>query len=293
MIVTAQPKISPAIPRAPTARLLFIFWIGLNRMNVMTLQHLPLSVPAHFRIIAHRGASAYVPENTLAAFQLACAMGVTEIETDVQLTPDGVVVLCHDRTLARYGHGDRVVEATPWPELAGLDMGSWFSPHLHHDKRMLILHDLFAAFGDKLVYHVELKGDATPTALAAATHRLITDHGLQDACIITSFAYDSLQAMYQVDPTLRMGWLVQAIDGETVAQAQALALYQLCPRADLVTRAMVAQARASVTEVRAWGLLGTTTAGQAAEVQALIHNVLAAGCDGMTINWPDWVRHQA
>jgi len=262
-------------------------------MNVMTIQPLPLIVPPDFRVIAHRGASAYVPENTLAAFQLAYAMGVTEIETDVQITPDGVVVLCHDRTLARYGHGDRVVEAVPWPELAALDMGSWFSPHLHHDKRMLTLHDLFATFGDKLVYHIELKGHATPVVLAAATHQLIAAHGLQDVCLITSFAYDALQAMYQVDPTLRMGWLVPAIDGETIAKAQALALYQLCPRADLVTGEMVAQARAVVTEVRAWGLLGTTTAGQAAEVQALIRNVLAAGCDGMTINWPDWVRHQA
>lgn len=258
----------------------------------MTIEPLPLTVPARFRIIAHRGASAYVPENTLAAFQLAYDMGVTEIETDVQLTPDGVVVLCHDRTLARYGHGARVVEATPWAELATLDMGSWFSPHLHHDKRMLTLSDLFAAFGDKLVYHVELKGQATPAALAAATHRTITEHHRQDACIITSFAYDSLQAMVQVDPTLRLGWLVQTIDAATIAQAQALNLYQLCPRADLVTSAMVAQARPVVTEVRAWGLLGTTTAGQAAEVQAMIQNVLTTGCDGMTINWPDWVRRQ-
>ena len=180
-----------------------------------------------------------------------------------------------------------------WAELATLDMGSWFSPYLHHAKRMLTLHDLFAAFGDKLVYHVELKGQATPAALAAATHRAITEHTLRDACIITSFAYTSLQAMRRLDATLRMGWLVQAIDEETVAKAKALDLYQLCPRADLVTGDMVTQARAVVTEVRAWGLLGTTTAGQAAEVQALIHNVLTAGCDGMTINWPDWVRRQA
>ncbi|MCB0110369.1 MAG: glycerophosphodiester phosphodiesterase, partial [Caldilineaceae bacterium] len=46
---------------------------------------LPIPVSPAFRIIAHRGASAYVPENTLAAFELAQAMGVTEIETDVRL----------------------------------------------------------------------------------------------------------------------------------------------------------------------------------------------------------------
>lgn len=254
---------------------------------------LPIPVPSGFRIIAHRGASAYVPENTLAAFQLAHVMGVTEIETDVQITTDGVVVLCHDRTLARYDHGDQVVEAMAWDALSALDMGSWFSPHLHHDKRMLTLDDLFAAFGDKLTYHVELKGHAAVSQLAAATQRIIAGHGLQDACIITSFAYDSLVAMHQVDPSLRLGWLVQSIDDDVLDQARALRLFQLCPKADQVTQPMVARARTVVTEVRAWGLLGETVAKQATEVQALIHNVLAAGCDGMTINWPDWLRHQA
>ena len=62
---------------------------------------LPMPVPADFRIIAHRGASAYAPENTRAAFDLALQMGVTEVELDAQLTTDGVVALCHDETLAR------------------------------------------------------------------------------------------------------------------------------------------------------------------------------------------------
>lgn len=252
---------------------------------------LPINVPPAFRIIAHRGASAYVPENTLAAFQLAYEMGVTEIETDVQLTTDGIVVLCHDRTLARYGHGEQVVEEMPWERLAALDMGSWFSPYLHHDKRMMTLDDLLAAFGDKLTYHIELKGLAAPTQLAAATHSLLTKHRLQKACIITSFAYDSLAAMHAVDPTYRLGWLVQTLDDNVLAKAKALRLFQLCPKADQVAQAMVEQARSVVMEVRAWGILGERVAQQPAEVQTLIQRVLAAGCDGMTINWPDWVYH--
>ena len=253
---------------------------------------LPIPVPPAFRIIAHRGASAYVPENTLAAFQLAYAMGVTEIETDVQLTTDGVVVLCHDRTLARYGHGDQVVEEQTWAELAGLDMGSWFSPYLHHDKRLLTLTDLLATFGDRFTYHVELKGHAAVPQLAAATQRLIVEHRLQEHCIITSFADASLVAMRNVDPSLRLGWLVQDMDDAILARAKALGLFQLCPKADKVTKTLVQQARTVVTEVRAWGLNSDSVSSQAKEVQALIHNLLAAGCDGMTINWPDWVRHE-
>ena len=254
------------------------------------MSNLPVLVPPAFRIIAHRGASAYVPENTLAAFQLAYEMGVTEIETDVQLTTDGVVVLCHDRTLARYGHGEQVMEEMKWDDLATLDMGSWFSPYLHHDKRMLTLDELLATFGDKLTYHLEIKGHAPQ--LAAATHQLIITHRLHSNCFITSFDDNWLATMQQIDPTLRLGWLVTTIDEQVIARAKALQLYQLCPCADQVTANMVAQARTVVAEVRAWGLQSERVASQARDVQALIHNLLAAGCDGMTINWPDWVRRK-
>ncbi|MCB0064717.1 MAG: hypothetical protein KDE19_21485, partial [Caldilineaceae bacterium] len=215
---------------------------------------LPIPVPAAFRTIAHRGASAYVPENTLAAFQLALDMGVPDVETDVQLTTDGVAVLCHDRTLARYGHGDQVVEEMAWAELAGLDMGSWFSPYLHQDKRLTTLDVLFAEFGEKLIYHVELKGRAP--GLAAATHALITAHGLAANCFITSFSYEWLVAMHEIDSTLRMGWLVREINDEVWTKTAALNLYQLCPFAGTVTGEQVQRAKEIVSEVRAWGLLG-------------------------------------
>lgn len=250
---------------------------------------LPIPVSPSFRIIAHRGASAYVPENTLAAFQLALDMGVPDVETDVQLTTDGVAVLCHDRTLARYGHGNQVVEEMAWSDLVDLDMGSWFSPRLHHDKRLTTLGALFTAFGDNLIYHVELKGSAP--GLAAATHAIITEHNLADNCFITSFSYDWLVAMRAIDPSLRMGWLVREMTDDVLEKTAALQLYQLCPFAGTVTQELVERAREIVAEVRAWGLLGESASGQAAEVQALIHNVLDTGCDGTTINWPDWVRH--
>ena len=252
------------------------------------MPQLPITVPPQFRIIAHRGASAYTPENTLAAFELAAAMGVYEIETDVQLTTDGVAVLCHDRTLARYGHGERVVEDLDWASLAELDMGSWFSPHLFGQARMLTLDQLFTHYADKFTYHVELKGHAAQ--LPTVTARSIAAHQLRNACIVTSFDYASLVSMRAADPDIRLGWLVHTLDDEALAKARALNLYQLCPRADQVTRESADRARTVVAEVRAWGLQGDTVSGQAREVQALIRNVLVANCDGMTINWPDWVR---
>jgi glycerophosphoryl diester phosphodiesterase len=245
----------------------------------------PITVPDRFRIIAHRGASAYAPENTRAAFRLARDMGVTEFELDAQLTTDGVVVLCHDATLARYGHGGLVVEQMAWADLASLDMGSWFSPHLYRGERMLTLDALFAEHRDAATYHVELKGKGRP--LPAGVYDVIRHHGLQANCIITSFSYGMLLAMGALDGDLRLGWLVGDVNAEVLALAADARLYQVCPDAKVVTPETVTLARSVAQEVRAWGLSGAQH-----EVVALIEKVVAAGCDGMTINWPDWVRHE-
>ncbi len=253
---------------------------------------LPITVPAEFRIIAHRGASAYAPENTAPAFRLAHDMGSAEVELDAQLTTDGEIALVHDRDLARYGHGPQVVEQMSWAALAALDMGAWFSPFLYGGTALWRLDDLFAAYGDRFVYHVEIKGAVRE--LPAAVHAAILRHGLADQCIVTSFSYDALAAMHAIDADVRLGWLVHDIDDAALARARDLKLFQLCPAAATVTPEQVAQARRVTPEVRAWGLSGQHAPGaqsERGEVIALVERVLAAGCDGMTINWPDWVRH--
>ncbi|MEX1019180.1 MAG: glycerophosphodiester phosphodiesterase [Litorilinea sp.] len=247
---------------------------------------LPITVPSDFCIIAHRGASAYAPENSILAFDLALRMARPHVELDAQLTTDGRVALCHDSTLARYGHGDQTIESLDWATLAGLDMGAWFSPYLYAHTPMITLDQLFAYFGDRLFYHVEIKGKAP--GLPAAVHKLIRDAGLEDSCNITSFAYDALVAMRRVAPAARLGWLIPEITDAAVAQADALGLHQLCPRAAQVDAAAVKLARTVAPEVRAWGLMGTNPANPQHEVADLIERVVDAGCDGMTINWPDW-----
>jgi hypothetical protein len=78
-------------------------------------------------IIAHRGASAYAPENTLAAFKKAIDLGADGIELDVHLSKDGEVVVIHDRTIDRTSNGKGQVAEMSLKELKALDFGSWFS----------------------------------------------------------------------------------------------------------------------------------------------------------------------
>jgi len=245
----------------------------------------PIEVPTDFRVIAHRGASAYGPENTLPAFALAKQMGAAEVELDTQLSNDGIVVLCHDKSLKRYNHGDKEVEKLPSQVLLKLDMGSWFSPDFR-GTCMASLDQLFAEFGGDFIYHIELKGKAAN--LPRSVYEIVDKTGLLDRSIFTSFSLEKLIRMREISADCRLGWLVdvESFDDDILQQSEELRLFQLCPRADSVTSEMVQRGHSAVSEIRAWGV-----GGEPQRVRALIRKVVDCGCNGMTINWPDWVTH--
>ncbi|NIS82743.1 MAG: hypothetical protein GTO14_21665 [Anaerolineales bacterium] len=243
---------------------------------------LPVKVPTSFRIIAHRGASGYAPENTMAAFQLAEKMGVSEVELDVQFSKDHQLVLCHDLILDRYGYpGIRVADLT-LDELLKLDMGSWYSPFLYGGEPLLSLETLFDTFGDHFVYHVELK--ATVEGITQAVAKTVTANRLQERAIITSFHLEALSEIKELAPDLRIGWLIKnnAFSREKVTRAIDAGVFQICPPANETNKEKVSAARSSIPEVRAHSVKGITDMLQAIE----------AGCDGMTVNWPDWLVHE-
>ena len=248
------------------------------------MPNLPVTVPEQFRIIAHRGASAYAPENTQPAFELARKMRVSEVEVDTQLATDGVIVLCHDDSLERYGHGDRVVERLSSSELLSTDVGSWFSPFFYADTPMITLKSLLQGFANDFVFHIELKGKSPH--LSEGVFALLDGCNLVQDSIVTSFSWEQLARMRQISASCRLGWLVHEFNPQTFDRAAELSLFQLCPPAREVTEQLVELGHGVVKEVRVWGMNGTPP-----EVRSLIRRVVDCGCDGMTINWPDWATH--
>jgi glycerophosphoryl diester phosphodiesterase len=97
-----------------------------------------MSASAKPLVIAHRGARAFAPENTLAAFEKAARLGADMVELDVQGTADGQLVVVHDDTLERCANvrqqfpdrGDLRVESFMLREIRSLDAGSWFAREL-------------------------------------------------------------------------------------------------------------------------------------------------------------------
>src|SRR5690625_3799953 len=92
-------------------------------------KHSPIALS---RVVAHRGDATRHPENTLAAFAGAAALGVRHVELDVQLSHDGVAVVLHDSTLARTHGLDVIVPATPIQTLDNLGVltGGNHPPHI-------------------------------------------------------------------------------------------------------------------------------------------------------------------
>lgn len=247
----------------------------------------PVRFPSPFQIIAHRGASAYAPENTLAAFRRARELGAVEVELDVQLTADDRVILFHDKTLdEKTGHSGRVRDHTA-AELEAVDIGTWFDaahpdvPERFAGTGLDLLEDLFEAMGRAFVYHVELK-DGEP-GLPAATLADIDRFSLRDRVVVTSFRLDQLERMQALAPELPICLLIDPVDrrDETIEawidRAAAMGFHEVGVASRELTRAHVERAHDLGLWIRAWRIKGPDDMQHAIDV----------GSNGMTIDWPE------
>jgi glycerophosphoryl diester phosphodiesterase len=142
-------------------------------MNNWSLAETPL-------IIAHRGASADLPGNTLAAFALAAEQGADGIELDVQLSADNQIVIFHDYTLERLTENKHKVSELTTSELKDIDLGE--------GQTMSTLDELFEMIGPRMLYNIEIKEfSLRDNGLETAVADRIESFGLQDRALISSF----------------------------------------------------------------------------------------------------------
>jgi glycerophosphoryl diester phosphodiesterase len=143
-------------------------------------------------IFAHRGASAYAPENTLAAFELAIAQQADAVELDVKLSADGHVIVIHDATVDRTSNGHGKVGNMKLAELKALDAGSYFSPQYAGEK-IPTLEDVFDAVGRRTFINIELKNQKTRGEdLVQKVCMLVKKHQMQKHVMFSSFFPDAL-----------------------------------------------------------------------------------------------------
>ena len=219
---------------------------------------------------AHRGASAYYPENTLSAFYAGIDMGANGVETDVQKTRDGVLVLFHDRDLTRVTGENGAVQDYTFEELQKFTVRNAATGR---EDKIVDFETFLRLFAWRdLNFAIELKDTEIENEVAQMMDR----YGLGDKAIVTSFKFDNLRCMRAVAPWYRLGYLYKPEEEDLLGKAQELHLEQLCPKAEIVTPAMVQQYKAMGYSVRAWGVKDET----------LMRHMIACGVDGMTVNFP-------
>jgi len=132
------------------------------------------SLPSPLKIIAHRGASALAPENTLAAVRLAAELGADGVEIDVRLTRDSQLAVLHDTDTRRVAPGQAVFSAKRrrLAELQSLDVGSWKDPKFSRE-RIPALGEVLAALTPTQEIFIEFKSREYDEILAKLD-RLLT-----------------------------------------------------------------------------------------------------------------------
>ena len=218
---------------------------------------------------AHRGASAYCPENTMLSFYTGVYMGANGIETDVQRTKDGILVLFHDDIIRRVTGKEGAIADYTYEELRSFDVNTGAL-----SDKIPTFEEFLRAFSHfDLTFAIELKVAGVEEDTAA----LIYKYGLENKVIVTSFEFDYIAKMKKVAPELRIGYLTSKTDKETTDKVLSVGAYEICPKAETLTGELVDEWHSLGLGVRAWGIYNTDLMRMAYEL----------GVDGMTVNFPD------
>jgi glycerophosphoryl diester phosphodiesterase len=160
-------------------------------------------------VFAHRGASAYAPENTIAAFDLAYSVGAPALELDTMLSKDGIPVVIHDNTVDRTTTAAGRVNQFTAAELYALDAGSSFSKD-YQGEPIPLLRDVLVRYKDKLLINIELKNYHAPLDdLPIRVVELVKEVQNLDSLLFSSFLPINLIRIRRMLPGARVALLLE------------------------------------------------------------------------------------
>jgi glycerophosphoryl diester phosphodiesterase len=252
-------------------------------------------------VIAHRGASATVPEHTVSAYDRAIATGADYLELDVQRTRDGVLVVVHDATLDRTARGSsadctgRVAEKTI-AQIESCDMGAWFNsayPSLARAEFVGLhvprLADVLARYGATTRLYIEPKDPDSYPGIEADIVAELHQNGITASSsdvprvFVQSFSKASLLRVRALDPTIPLVQIFDAMDPVAiVAQLSDVRSYAAAigVRKQDVTPGLVESAHSRCLLVHAY----------VSDDQPEMQSLLAMGVDGIFTGNPDGLR---
>jgi len=234
---------------------------------------------------AHRGASGwdrqYAPENTMPAFRKAVEMGADGIEFDVQMTKDGELVICHDERIDRTARGHGYIKDFTLVELKKIDFGK---PHVEYGfVEIPTLEEVLSfsqAFNIKL--NIELKtGNIYYDKLEEKTVDMVSNFGMEDRVIYSSFNHYSLEKLRKYAPKVNIGMLMSDDYVRIPLDTDRLGASAVHPPVGVITRDYVEQCHKHNIKVHTWTV----------DNPLLMERVVKMGVDAFITDCPDTGRH--
>jgi glycerophosphoryl diester phosphodiesterase len=225
-------------------------------------------------VIAHRGASAYRPENTHAAYDLAVAQGADMIEVDLHRTRDGAVVVAHDADLESIGGVG---------EIAGADFRAVRALDAGQGEQIPVLEEMLGAFGDQIPFNLEFKRSSGGPygGMAEIVWQEIVARGLPGRTLFSSFYDPDLAELRERAPEARIGLLLsRRFPDAALDRARRLGAEALHPALPLVDAELVRSAHGEGLAVYVY------TVDDPADMRRLVD----LGVDGLFTNRPDVLR---
>jgi len=216
---------------------LFLAWLLIERLQFDTAGE----------VMAHRGASAAAPENTIAAIQLAIDSGAQWVEIDVQETADGRIVVIHDSDLKKIGGSSLTVAGSTLQQLQQVDIGSWFGDEFA-DQRVPALEQVLELCKDRIGVNIELKYYGKQVRLEERVAEIVESTGMTGQVMFMSLSHDGIKTLRRLRPE----WKVGLLSSVAVGNLADLDVDFLALNGRAASRHMIRQAHKRGKEVMVW-----------------------------------------
>lgn len=237
-------------------------------------------------ILAHRGANKVAPQNTLPAFIKAVEFKADGIETDVHLTKDGEIVICHNYTVDDTSNGTGIIDGMTFEELRSLDFGSYFSEEFR-GVTLPTLTELLNVVRDMTLINIEIKAPKRKNDIVKRVIDEVHRFGIQNNTIISCFDPECIRESKEIDPFIKTGLLYETGELGTEIMNFGVAAYCRQLNADaahpehiLLTEELVKELHENGLAVNPWTVNDYED----------ILKYTSWGCDALISNVPDYCK---
>jgi glycerophosphoryl diester phosphodiesterase len=192
------------------------------------------------KIVGHRGASGYAPENTILSFQKAIDIGCDRTELDVRLSKDNEIIVIHDAEVNRISDGYGLISEMNLAEIKKINYPE--------NQKIPTLQEVINLCKDKIDLCIELKAKGT----SKAVNDIILKNQLLSSVIVVSFDIDLVREIKKLSPDIKVGFLFGEYNEEIWNFADSVPLEYICPECSMIDKEMVEKAHSLDLKIYTW-----------------------------------------